>query len=292
MTYTGWKTLEIILLVAAAVLFIAAAIVWRVLRVRQAHQALNGQDREHEIEILRSSRVGTWLDPVEDELRAETGVSSRPAERATREQSADEVKQPTKRTRTPKSAAGNRDRNPGAPTSLDSDAEIDDSSETELARTSLAKKRRKRAASNDDEVEDYTPTTLAGRDEEDDSTPTVLAGRGDEEDDDSPTELAGGDEDSAPTVLAKRGSKRSAAKKANDASDDDDAPTVLAGIRKHGVRQTVDADDDEDSTPTILWHSDAEDANVPQGAADNTDDSEDEAPTVLANGRKKKGGRR
>lgn len=292
MTYTGWKTLEIILLVAAAVLFIAAAIVWRVLRVRQAHQALNGQDREREIEILRSSRVGTWLDPVEDELRAESGAASRPAERATREQSADEVKQPTKRTRTPKSAAGNRDRNPGAPTSLGSDAEIDDSSETELARTSLAKKRRKRAASNDDEVDDYTPTTLAGRDEEDDSTPTVLAGRGEEEDDDSPTVLAGSGEDSAPTVLAKRGSKRSAAKKANDASDDDDAPTVLAGIRKHGVRQTVDDDDAEDSAPTILWHSDAEDANVPQGAADNTDDSEDEAPTVLANGRKKKGGRR
>lgn len=267
MTYTGWKTLEIILLVAAAVLFIAAAIVWRVLRVRQAHQALNGQDREREIEILRSSRVGTWLDPVEDELHAETGAALRPAERATREQPADEAQQPTKRTRTQKSAAGNRDRNAGAPTSLGSDAEaeIDDSSETELVRTSLAKKRRKRAASNDDEIDDPAPTTLVGHDEEDDSTPTVLA---------------------------KRGSKRSAAKKANDASDDDDAPTVLAGIRKHGVRQTVDADDDEDSAPTILWHSDAEDANVPQGAADNTDDSEDEAPTVLADGRKKKGGRR
>ena len=281
MTYTGWKTLEIILLVAAAVLFIAAAIVWRVLRVRQAHQALNGQDREREIEILRSSRVGTWLDPVEDELHAETGAALRPAERATREQPADEAQQPTKRTRTQKSAAGNRDRNAGAPTSLGSDAEaeIDDSSETELARTSLAKKRRKRAASSDDEIDDPAPTTLAGRDEIDDPAPTTLAGRGEED-------------DSTPTVLAKRGSKRSAAKKANDASADDDAPTVLAGIRKHGVRQTVDADDDEDSAPTILWHSDAEDANVPQGAADNTDDSEDEAPTVLADGRKKKGGRR
>lgn len=64
MTLEMWRILTVVCAALSVVFAIVAIIVYKALRIKQAKLVLSGADAASEIQKLRSSRVGTWLNPV------------------------------------------------------------------------------------------------------------------------------------------------------------------------------------------------------------------------------------